>query len=81
MHFLTLAMDIYDRATETEERDRAFALAERAKQAAATRLVPTGACLNCDDSVDAGVLFCHPTCTTDYERRQAAQKRCGRTGD
>lgn len=74
-------MDIYDSATETEEKHRATALENHAKLAARARLMPVGLCLNCDDRVEPGVLFCHPTCTHDYQKWQASHSRVGRTGD
>lgn len=74
-------MDISDEATRIEEAARTAALANAAVAARRSALKPIGLCLNCDDKVGEGVLFCHPTCTEDYEHWQAAQKRTGRTGD
>lgn len=61
-------MDIYDQATEREEKDRERAIA------AARRAVPvlayTGRCHNCDATLPASMRFCDADCCQDFEKRQ-----------
>ena len=63
-------MDIYDQATEREERDREQAIAAARKP---TMVVPfTGFCHNCDAPLAPSMRFCDAMCCEDYERRQRA---------
>lgn len=67
--------DLIDKAAEVEELLRMEALG---KQQASVRLVATGCCLNCDEPLQPGALFCDADCTHDYERRQSAERRNGK---
>lgn len=64
-------MDIYDQATEREEKERELAIA------AARRSVPvlayTGVCHNCEAPTAPSVRFCDKLCLEDYERRKRAE--------
>lgn len=68
-------MDIIDQAAERELMDRSISLAVHANHAPA--LAPVGICYNCESSVPKGVCFCDADCRDDYERRKAAERRCG----
>lgn len=64
-------MDIYDQATEREERDREIAI----KLATASRpsLPFTGCCHNCNAPTAPAVRFCDSDCLADYEKRKRAE--------
>lgn len=70
-------MDDIERAQETEQMHRAYALAAARR---AVLLPATGLCHHCDASVPSGAHFCDADCRTDYERQQAASKRNGARG-
>ena len=67
-------MDIYDQATMREEQERELALQNLRYSA---RPLPRGACNNCEASCIGA--FCDADCRHEYERREAAAKRNGRT--
>lgn len=64
-------MDIYDQATEREERDREMALKIAARSAPALPYV--GCCYNCGASTPESVRFCDRDCLQDYEKRERAE--------
>ncbi len=61
-------MDIYDKATEVEERTRELSLKLRKPE-----LAFTGQCHNCEESVPHPARFCDKHCRDDYELRE---KQC-----
>ena len=61
--------DELDQAAALEELERTIALANRKHPE--TQF--TGACYNCEESVDKG-FFCCPECRTDYERIERAKQ-------
>lgn len=71
--------DIADMAEAAEQRFRDAALA--ASRSKAQHLAPCGRCYWCDETIQAGTLFCRPdvggSCRDDYEREQAARRRNG----
>jgi hypothetical protein len=60
--------DIYDQATEREERDREMAIAAAKRSAPALPYV--GRCHNCDASLPESMRFCDADCCRDFEKRQ-----------
>lgn len=59
--------DVFDQATEREEKDRQLAI-----DAARTRIADlpfVGAYYNCDAIVPAGHRFCDSDCRDDWQRR------------
>lgn len=70
-------MDIFDQATEIEERHRELAIQatrERSKQAEKF----TGHCLNCNEQITVG-RFCDSDCRDDWELLQNARIRGNRS--
>lgn len=68
-------MDIFDRASELEDRQRQHAItAARAAQAPA-RLQPTGHCRHCHEPT--AHIFCDEHCREDFEVLQRAHQRNG----
>lgn len=65
-------MDIYDQATDKEEKDRAIAL-----QVRRPTLKPIGYCHNCSDSVHSELLFCSTDCRDDWEKFARMKERAG----
>lgn len=65
-------MDIFDQATEREEKDRELAI----KLATASRpvLPYIGVCHNCEAPTAPSVRFCDKLCLEDYERRERAKR-------
>jgi len=61
--------DELDQAAALEELERTIALANRKRP----EMKFTGACYNCEESVDKG-FFCCPECRTDYERIERAKQ-------
>lgn len=61
--------DILDEAAEREQQMLEIALANRKRP----EMQFTGACYNCEESVDKG-FFCCPECRTDYERIERAKQ-------
>ena len=61
--------DIYDQATEREEKDRAQALLYRHPV-----MVACCACHNCGESLRSGMLFCGAECRDDFEQREKMKK-------
>jgi hypothetical protein len=60
-------MDIYDQATAQEELARDIAL--KAARAPIKRLIPNGACYNCDAGLSHAGEFCDADCRDDWQRR------------
>jgi hypothetical protein len=59
--------DIFDQATDQEEKAREVALAEvRSRKPS---LVLTGFCHNCDEMVRTGMYFCDVDCRDDWQKR------------
>jgi hypothetical protein len=75
--------DIYDQATDREEKDRALAL-EHVRRNAAPMLA-TGVCHYCGSPTRRRMLFCDPvnsegvkgSCRDDFEKEQARKRRNG----
>ena len=61
-------MDVFDQATQREEKDRELSL--QARLPAGPK--PTGFCLNCgpDVPLDDGRRWCDADCRDDWTRRQ-----------
>jgi len=66
--------DIYEQASEAEERDRALALKTQKERAAREALIPTGRCYFCEEDVGIGRLFCDGDCRDDFEREQKRRR-------
>lgn len=62
--------DELDQAAELEELERNIALANRKRP----EMQFTGACYNCEESVDKG-FFCCSECREDYERIERAKQQ------
>jgi len=62
-------MDIYDKASEIEQRERQLALMVRKPT-----LPARGTCYNCDEPVRAGACYCDADCREDHEKRLRAGK-------
>ena len=65
-------MDVFDRATELEEKQRDVALKMRKPT-----LIPAGSCHYCDSVLRAGLLFCDTDCRDDWQHEQDARSRNG----
>lgn len=61
--------DPIDEAAEREQQMIEIALANRKRP----EMKFTGACYNCEESVDKG-LFCCPECCEDYQRIERAKQ-------
>jgi len=61
--------DILDEAAEREQQMIEIALANRKRP----EMQFTGACYNCEDSVDKG-FFCSPECCEDFQRIERAKQ-------
>ncbi len=61
--------DILDEAAEREQQMIEIALANRKRP----EMKFTGACYNCEESVDKG-FFCCPECCEDYQRIERAKQ-------
>lgn len=61
--------DILDDAAELEQQMIEIALANRKRP----EMQFTGACYNCEESVDKG-YFCCPECCEDYQRIERAKQ-------
>ena len=64
-------MDIYDQATEREERDREIAI--KLATASAPALPYLGVCHNCSAPTAPSIRFCDSDCMADYEKRKRAE--------
>ncbi|MEN4935245.1 hypothetical protein [Pantoea agglomerans] len=62
--------DELDQAAALEELERTIALANRKRP----EMQFTGACYNCEESVDKG-FFCCSECREDYERIERAKQQ------
>jgi len=58
-------MDIYDRASEQEEKARKIALTHRKPE-----LKAVGICYNCDESIAPNACYCDGDCREDHELRE-----------
>jgi len=68
-------MDVFDQASEKEERDRDLAIQEaRAKN---KPIKFTGRCLSCNAQVEVG-RFCDVWCREDYELEQKMKRITGK---
>jgi hypothetical protein len=65
-------MDIFDQATEREERDREIAIA--LAKASAPALPYLGVCHNCGAPTAPSIRFCDADCLQDYEKRERAKR-------
>jgi len=61
--------DELDQAAALEELERTIALANRKRP----EMHFTGACYNCEESVDKG-FFCCPECCEDFQRIERAKQ-------
>jgi hypothetical protein len=66
--------DIYEQASEAEERDRALALKTQKERAARTALIQIGRCYFCEADVGGGRLFCDSDCRDDFELEQKRRR-------
>ena len=66
--------DIFDRASDAEERDRELALKTQRARAERDKLIPTGRCYFCEGDIPAGRLFCDGDCRDDFEREQKRRR-------
>jgi hypothetical protein len=66
--------DIYEQASEAEERDRALALKTQKERAARTALIQIGRCYFCEADVGVGRLFCDSDCRDDFELEQKRRR-------
>lgn len=66
--------DLYDMASELEQRDRELAISSTLQRIQATRLHPKGECHNCGEEVKEKALFCDADCGADYDRRMRAKR-------
>jgi predicted nucleic acid-binding Zn ribbon protein len=69
-------MDVFDQATEMEERDRDAAIAAQRNKTAV--LPDIGHCHSCEEPRSDGRRFCDADCRDDYDREQKHRKRQGR---
>lgn len=67
-------MDDFDRASETEQRDRDLCIANARRS---TKRIPTGFCDYCNAVIHEG-LYCDAECRDDAELERAAMRRNGR---
>ena len=65
-------MDIFDQATEREEKDRALAMKIASQSAPA--LPYCGCCYNCGATTPPSVRFCDKDCCDDYQKRERAKR-------
>lgn len=66
-------MDMFDRASELEDRQREQAIAAARQPAPAQRLQPVGRCHYCDELTHR--LFCGPECRDGHDAEQRAKTR------
>jgi hypothetical protein len=65
-------MDIYDQATEREERDREIAI--KLATASTPALPYLGVCHNCSSPTAPSIRFCDSDCMADYEKRERMKR-------
>lgn len=68
-------MDIFDQASEMEEKERERSIANARKPV--KKLYPAGFCHYCSERVDAGALFCDIDCSEGWQEEEDARKRNG----
>ena len=56
--------DVFDQATELEEKQREIALSFRNP-----KLTPYGACYNCGEQLLGNMVLCNSECREDYDAR------------
>lgn len=62
--------DVFDAASELEEKQRQAAIAQAlASGRRFASPAPCGACLNCDEPLPLGELYCDVDCRDDYNKR------------
>lgn len=66
--------DIFEQASELEQRERDASIKAALEKAKANRMNPKGACYNCDEPLKPMQLFCDADCSADYELRQRTQR-------
>jgi hypothetical protein len=57
--------DIFDQASELEEKRREIALSFHNP-----KLTPCGACFNCSEPVAGTLIFCDTDCAPDYQHQE-----------
>ena len=70
-------MDVIDQSESTLQINETLALQQR-KDAGPP---PCGECHYCGEPLNDGRRFCDADCRDDWQKRQAAQKRNGSTGE
>jgi predicted nucleic acid-binding Zn ribbon protein len=65
--------DIFDQATELEEKQREIALSFRNPT-----LTPCGACYNCGEALSGTMVLCGSECREDFDARQRMKQREGK---
>lgn len=60
--------DVFDQASEREDRDRALAI--EAARGRADGPYPCGACYNCGETLQGDMRFCDLDCRDDWQARQ-----------
>lgn len=68
--------DVFDQASEREDRDRQAAIDHQRRTAESLPYV--GVCYYCGSSTVTGVRFCDADCRDDYQREKDLQRRAGR---
>lgn len=68
--------DIFDQASEREDRDRQAAIDRQRR--ASERLPYVGCCYYCGSITPTGVRFCDADCRDDYQEQQRRMKMAGR---
>ena len=69
--------DIIDQANDLADQLTTAYIAHERQQN--QRLTHTGQCYNCDAPTPQGRNFCDADCRDDWQKRQAAQQRSGKT--
>ena len=68
-------MDIFDQASELEEKERTRAIAHARKPV--KKIYPAGFCHYCSERVGAGMLFCDIECSDGWQEEDDARTRNG----
>ena len=68
--------DVFDQASEREERDREAAIAAQRNRTAV--LTDIGHCYFCGETHSDGRRFCDADCRDGYERQEKMKARTGR---
>lgn len=59
--------DILDQAADLTERERTYLLEEHRKRVENSRIKAKGSCYNCEEPLEADLIFCDIDCRDDYE--------------